>query len=151
MTTAYDFALRALRSSRTDFEEAGGSLSDPTTAIANADGTLNMIPLDILSDPVNLKKMWSSASFPMAILFRELMDDWYALFPADIMHSSWNLMAMPGSDHDMRRAQALAERAIRSDFNNPAATVSCVSAASVPRRTRPAVEPAHDRTATLSD
>lgn len=155
MLSAYDFTLRALRPhirlSRTDFEEIGGDLADPTTAIANADGSLNIIPLDILSDPVNLKKMWFSASFPIAIIFRELMDDWYALFPVDLTHSSWKLVVMPGHDHDIHRAQALAERAIRSDFNNPTATVSYVSAADVQRRTKLVVEPERDHKATLSD
>jgi len=167
MTTAYDLALRALRphlrTRRTDFEEAGGGLSDATTAIANADGTLDIIPLDILSDPVNLKKMWKIASFPIAILFREEMDDWYGLFPADIILSSWNLVAMPGRDHDVRRAKALAERAIQVDFDNPNAIVNIATlvegriipfvafSSAPPPRTALSVEPAPADTATLSD
>jgi hypothetical protein len=95
--------------------------------------------------------MWASASFPIAILFRELMDDWYALFPADITYTSWKLVKMPGRDHDIYRAQRLAEQAIRCDFNNSAATISCVSPAAFRQRTKPAVEPAPANTATLSD
>lgn len=155
MTSAYDLALKALRphlrTRRTLFEEAGGFIADATTAIANADGTLEIIPLDILTYPVNLKKMWTNASFPIAILFREVMDDWYGLFPNDITLSSWALVRMPGCDHDDRRAQHLAERAIRLDFNNPEATVSCVSRVAFRQRTGHAVEPAPANKATLSD
>lgn len=127
MTTAYELALRALkphiRTSRTLFEEDGGGLADATTAIANMDGTLDMIPLDILSDPVNLKRMWSEATAPVAVLFREWMDDWYGLFPASIDFTSWYIVAMPGRDHFMLRAVQLAEHAIRTDFKMPNATV----------------------------
>lgn len=115
----YDMTLRALRSK---FPITGEkNIADPTTAIANADGTLSIIPLDILSNYVNLKKMWNTASFPVAIVFRELMDDWYALFPLDPMFSTWRLTAMPGADHNMHRAKYLAEAALRGDFG--AATV----------------------------
>jgi hypothetical protein len=127
MTTAYELALKALRphlrTSRTLFEKDGGGLADATTAIANMDGTLDMIPLDILSDSVNLKRMWSNAVAPVAILFRELMDDWYGLFPASIDFTTWYIIAMPGCDHDIYRATTLAERSIELDFNMPSATV----------------------------
>lgn len=158
MTTAYELALRALRphlrTSRTLFEEDGGHLADATTAIANMDGTLDIIPLDILSDPVNLKRMWSEATAPVAVLFREWMDDWYGLFPASVDMSTWHIVAMPGSDHFMLRAVQLAEHAIRNDFKMPNATVQCARvvegriipvvsvSSSAPLHRAPAVEPA---------
>lgn len=158
MTTAYELALRALRphlrTSRTLFEEEGGGLADATTAIANMDGTLDSIPLDILSDSVNLKKMWSNAAAPVAILFRELMDDWYGLFPASIDFTTWYIIAMPGCDHDIYRATALAERSIQLDFNMPNAKVQRANrmngrlipvvsvSSSAPLHRAPAVEPA---------
>ena len=121
MTAKYDMTLRALRS---QFPFTGETnVADPTTAIVNADGTLNIIPLDILSDSVNLKKMWAAASFPIAIVFRELMDDWYALFPADLLYSTWKMVALPGSDHDIPRARLLATTAISHDFGIPTINV----------------------------
>lgn len=169
MKTAYELALRALtphlRSSRTPFEQAGGFIAEATTAIANANGSIDMIiPLDILCDPVNLKEMWNSSSFPVAILFRECMDDWYGLFPASIDFTTWYIVSMPGRDHDMYRARALAERAIRADFDCPNGTVKhavvyknrlitvdgASSVGEMPRR-EPAVEPAHVSTAVPSD
>jgi hypothetical protein len=141
MTTAYELALRALRSS---------TATATATAIANADGTLNIIPLEILSDSVDLKKMWTVASFPVAILFRETTDNWYGLFPAAIDFSVWHIVVMSGNDHDILHAQTLATHAIRNNFNVPTAIVQHLitgvrlSSYSLPHR-----EPEH--TEALSD
>ena len=114
MTTAYELALRALRSS---------TATATATAIANADGILNIMPLEILSDYVNLKKMWADASFPVAILFRETTDDWYGLFPAAIDFSVWHIIIMSGNGDNILHAQTLAECAIRTNFNMQTAIV----------------------------
>lgn len=154
MTFAYDLALKALRlhlrTVDTLSEDFDDYTAEATTAIVNADGTLDMIPLDILSEYVNIKKMWTDASFPIAILFREDMYDWYGLFPASVDLSAWNLVAMPGRDHDIRRAVQLAERAIRSDFAIPTASVQHATKTLIPvvslsawsPHTEPVVEPA---------
>lgn len=122
MTDAYKTALQALRTfMRKEREEngvfeAGGTVMDATTMCVRSDGTYDAIPLDILSDPVNLKEMWCATTHSVAILFREWIYDWVVLIPNDDTLRIWSLVKMPGRDHDMHRARALAERAIQCDF-----------------------------------
>lgn len=95
---------------------AGGEIMSATTICVGADESIDIIPLHIQSYPVNLKKMWFAMNNPVAILFREWVYDWVALVPRDTTFREWNLIRMPWRDHDMHRAQALAELVIRSDF-----------------------------------
>ena len=78
----YEIVLNGLkphfRTQRTLLEQSGGAILSATTAIVAYDSSLNLIPLDILSYPVNLKKMWYETKCPVAIVFREWMDDWIA-------------------------------------------------------------------------
>jgi hypothetical protein len=97
-------------------ESIGLFTLEPTTAVVNADGRLELVPLDILSSAVNLKTMWLACDSPVGIVFREMIDDWYAVVPVDATLLSWKIVNMPGKDHMIYRARQLAERAIRSDF-----------------------------------
>lgn len=121
-SAAYTTALQALRTfMRKEREEngvyeAGGTVMAATTMCVRSDGTYDVIPLDILSYPVNLKDMWCATTNSVAILFREWIYDWVVLIPRDDTLRAWDLMAMPGRDHDIHRAAALAEHAIQKDF-----------------------------------
>lgn len=97
-------------------QRAGGLEMDSHTICIGENGSTKIIPLDILSDPVDLKKMWMQVENPVAIAFREWIYDWYCLIPVDASLHEWNLFALKGCDHNMVRARALAESAIRSDF-----------------------------------
>ena len=97
-------------------ESMGLFTLEPTTAVVDTDGRLELIPLDILSSAVNLQTMWKACAAPVGIVFREMMDDWYAVVPVDANLLSWKIVNMPGKDHMIYRARQLAERAIRSDF-----------------------------------
>ncbi len=116
----YEIVLTALkphfRNQRTLFEQSGGAILSATTAVVAYDSSLNLIPLDILSYPVNLKKMWEETNNPVAIIFREWMDDWIGAFPRDNKLIDWDIICMPGRDHDLYRAKQLFEKAIQCDF-----------------------------------
>ena len=94
-----------------------------TTAAVDKDGSLVAIPLDILSTSVNLRTLWTQCRTPIAIVFREIRDDWYAVIPCDETLVRWEIFNLPGKDHMIHRGRALAERAIRSDFGIETATV----------------------------
>ncbi len=117
----YKIVLNSLkpyfRTQRTIFEQTGGEILSATTAIVANDSSLkNLIPLDILSDPVNLKKMWYETECPIAIVFRECMDDWIAAFPRDDKLIEWDIFCMPGRSHDLHRSKQLFQKAIKCDF-----------------------------------
>jgi hypothetical protein len=120
---AYNAAMIALkpymRTERTLFEQAGGFIADAHTGVVGTDGSIHMIPLDILTYPVNLKKMWSMIENPVGIVFREAMDDWCLLIPENDTHKSWRILPVPKLTraHDMHAARALAEKAIQCDFD----------------------------------
>jgi len=92
-------------------------IMDAVTMVVGQDGNITEIPLDILSSSVNLQRMWSKTKDPIAIVFRECLDDWYAVIPCDATLQKWELRKIPGKGHDLHRARALAERAIQSDFS----------------------------------
>jgi len=98
-------------------------IMDAVTMVVGKDGNITEIPLDILSSSVNLQRMWSTTKDPVAIVFRECMDDWYAVIPSDDSLTMWEIQIIPGKGHDLHRARALAERAIQSDFNRSDALV----------------------------
>ena len=110
----YEIVLNALkphfRTQRTLLEQSGGAILSATTAIVAYDSSLNLIPLDILSYPVNLKKMWYETKCPVAIVFREWMDDWIAAFPRDDKLVEWDIICMPGRDHDLYRGKQLLKK-----------------------------------------
>jgi hypothetical protein len=117
----YKIVLNSLkphfRTQRTIFEQSGGEILSAATAIVAHDSSLkNLIPLDILSDPVNLKKMWYETKCPIAIVFRECMDDWIAAFPRDDKLIEWDIICMPGRSHDLHRSKQLFQKAINCDF-----------------------------------
>ena len=89
---------------------------EPTTAVVDSNGRLELIPLDILSSSVNLKTLWNAFTAPLAIVFREMNYDWYAVIPTDDTLLDWEIFDMPGKDHMTHRARQLAERGIQSDF-----------------------------------
>ena len=127
MDSKYNIIQKALtpltRSSIPYMESMGLYTFEATTAVVNADGRLELIPLDILSSAVNLQTMWAACAVPVGIVFREMMDDWYAVIPLDDALLQWKIVNMPGKDHMIYRARQLAERAIRSDFGFEMATV----------------------------
>ena len=121
MDSAYDIAYNSLkprlRTSVSYMETIGIGLLAAHTAVVDSDGRLEEIPLDILSSAVNLKTMWNACKAPVAIVFREWMDDWCAVIPCDATLQKWELRKIPGKDHDLHRARIFAERAIQSDFH----------------------------------
>ncbi len=92
-------------------------IMDAVTMVVGQDGNITEIPLDILSSSVNLQRMWSTTKDPIAIVFRECLDDWYAVIPRNDTLTMWEIQIIPGKGHDLHRARALAERAIQSDFS----------------------------------
>jgi hypothetical protein len=123
----YEIAVSALRPQLRDTvsyaESLGLVILSGKTAAVNRDGQLESIPLDIMCSPVNLKAMWGACTDPVAIVFREIMDDWYAVIPRDNTLGIWDIRPVPGKGHDMHRGRALAEQAIRCDFDLPGAKV----------------------------
>ena len=128
MDSKYEIIQNALipftRTTIPRMESMGLFTLEPTTAVVNADGRLELVPLDILSSAVNLKKMWLACDAPVGIVFREMMDDWYAVVPVDATLLQWKIVNMPGKDHMIYRARQLAERAIQSDFGVEMARVT---------------------------
>ena len=127
MTSFYDIAVTALRpqlrNGTSYIESLGVCILSGQTAVVDSDGRLESIPLDIMSTAVNIKSLWTACKAPVAIVFREMMDDWYAVIPRDSTLGIWDIHAVPGRDHDMHRGRSIVETAIRGDFNLPAAKV----------------------------
>ena len=124
----YNVALSAikprLRTGISHLEYLGVGVLAGHTIVVGGDGSMEEVPLDIMSSPVNLEKMWKACRNPVAILFREMMDDWYAVIPRDESLLKWVIRPIPGRDHCLYRARALAERAIQGDFHLESAIVS---------------------------
>jgi hypothetical protein len=105
--------------------ESGGTIMDAHTMCIGRDGTVDIIPLDILSDPVNLKKMWEKMQDPIGFAYREWIYDWVFLYPKEGSElKEWFVAQLPWRDHDMHRARALAEKAVQCDFGFEDAKVS---------------------------
>jgi hypothetical protein len=122
MSAEYEIARSAVKKFMLEEREkygvldAGGGVMDAHTMCIGRDGVVDIIPLDILSDPVNLKKIWERMQDPIGFAFREWIYDWVFLYPKDNNLSEWFIVALPGRDHDMYRARALAEKAVQCDF-----------------------------------
>jgi hypothetical protein len=128
MESAYQITLEAIepfvRKEITYLESIGLGLSQAMTGIVANDASIKFIDLDIISERVNLQNMWKECANPIAIVFREQMDDWYAIIPCNDKLVSWEIRRIPGRDHNLVSAKSLAEYAMRADFNNPLITVS---------------------------
>lgn len=129
MSAEYAIARSAVKTfmlqerERYGVQEAGGGVMNAHTICIGRDGSVDIIPLDIQTYPVNLKKMWEKMEDPIGFAFREWIYDWVFFYPKDSTLSEWFIVPLPGRDHDVRRARALAEKAIQSDFKNDNAKV----------------------------
>jgi hypothetical protein len=127
MNFKYSVVFTAIRSKLRHeisyIESLGVGILSGHTSVVDSNGRLETIPLDIMCTPVNLKTMWKACAAPVGIVFREMMDDWYAVLPCDDTLAKWEIRKIPGRGHDMHRGRALAERAIQCDFDLPNASV----------------------------
>jgi hypothetical protein len=111
------YTISSLNQSDSLLESYGLVTIRADTGVLNSDGHFESVPLDILSSAVQLKTMWSACSNPVAIVFREMKLDWYIVIPTDKTLREWQILNLPGADHMLYRARALAEKAIRGDFD----------------------------------
>jgi len=81
------------------FEMAGGHCLDPYTGVVMPDGTVDLVPLDILT--VNVDSLM--AKKPLALVFTEVGYDWYVYDPVT------KEISMVGQGHNLMRARGLLE------------------------------------------